>query len=91
MQRYILRRFVQSVALLFVLALIIFALARVSGNPADLLLREDARSATLWTTRRRMYRCTGQSPSSQGQGRCSGRGIRSVTSPNSWRPGIGLK
>ncbi len=42
MQRYILRRFVQSVALLFVLALIIFALARVSGNPADLLLREDA-------------------------------------------------
>jgi len=41
-QRYILRRFVQSVALLFVLALIIFALARVSGNPADLLLREDA-------------------------------------------------
>jgi len=28
--------------LLFVLALIIFALARVSGNPADLLLREDA-------------------------------------------------
>ena len=42
MQRYILRRVVQSVALLFVLALIIFALARVSGNPADLLLREDA-------------------------------------------------
>ena len=42
MQRYILRRIVQSVALLFVLALIIFALARVSGNPADLLLREDA-------------------------------------------------
>jgi len=41
-QRYILRRVVQSVALLFVLALIIFALARVSGNPADLLLREDA-------------------------------------------------
>jgi peptide/nickel transport system permease protein len=41
-QRYILRRIVQSVALLFVLALIIFALARVSGNPADLLLREDA-------------------------------------------------
>jgi ABC-type dipeptide/oligopeptide/nickel transport system permease component len=41
-QRYILRRLVQSVVLLFVLALIIFALARVSGNPADLLLREDA-------------------------------------------------
>src|SRR5437879_8802519 len=28
--------------LLFVLALVIFAVARVSGNPADLLLREDA-------------------------------------------------
>ena len=42
MQRFILRRVAQSVVLLFVLALIIFALARVSGNPADLLLREDA-------------------------------------------------
>jgi peptide/nickel transport system permease protein len=41
-QRFILRRVAQSVVLLFVLALIIFALARVSGNPADLLLREDA-------------------------------------------------
>jgi len=41
-QRFILRRLAQSVLLLFVLALIIFALARVSGNPADLLLREDA-------------------------------------------------
>ena len=42
MQRFVLRRLAQSVLLLFVLALIIFALARVSGNPADLLLREDA-------------------------------------------------
>ncbi len=42
MQRFVLRRLAQSVVLLFVLALIIFALARVSGNPADLLLREDA-------------------------------------------------
>ncbi len=42
MQRFILWRVAQSVVLLFVLALIIFALARVSGNPADLLLREDA-------------------------------------------------
>ena len=42
MQRFILRRLAQSVVLLFVLALIIFALARVSGNPADLLVREDA-------------------------------------------------
>ena len=28
--------------LLFVLALVVFALARVTGNPADLLLPEDA-------------------------------------------------
>ena len=42
MQRFILRRLAQSVLLLFVLALIVFAMARVSGNPADLLLREDA-------------------------------------------------
>jgi peptide/nickel transport system permease protein len=42
MQRYILRRLLQGVVLLFVLALIIFALARVTGNPADLMLSEDA-------------------------------------------------
>jgi peptide/nickel transport system permease protein len=41
-QRYILRRFLQGVVLLFVLALVVFALARVTGNPADLLLPEDA-------------------------------------------------
>jgi peptide/nickel transport system permease protein len=42
MQRYILRRLLQGVVLLFVLALIVFALARVTGNPADLMLSEDA-------------------------------------------------
>jgi peptide/nickel transport system permease protein len=42
LQRYILRRLLQGVVVLFVLALIIFALARVTGNPADLLLPEDA-------------------------------------------------
>lgn len=42
MQRYILRRLLQGVVLLFVLALVVFALARVTGNPADLLLPEDA-------------------------------------------------
>jgi peptide/nickel transport system permease protein len=41
-QRYILRRVLQSIVVLVVLALIIFALARVTGNPADLLLSEDA-------------------------------------------------
>ncbi|HXD99676.1 MAG TPA: ABC transporter permease [Candidatus Acidoferrum sp.] len=42
MQRYILRRLLQGAILLFVLALVVFALARVTGNPADLLLPEDA-------------------------------------------------
>jgi ABC-type dipeptide/oligopeptide/nickel transport system permease component len=42
MQRYILRRLLQGLLVLFILALVIFALARVSGNPIDLLVREDA-------------------------------------------------
>ncbi len=42
MRRYILRRLLQGIALLVVLALVVFALARVTGNPADLLLSEDA-------------------------------------------------
>jgi len=42
MQRFILRRFLQSLVVLVVLALTVFALARVTGNAADLLLPEDA-------------------------------------------------
>ncbi len=42
MQRYIFRRLLQGVVLLFVLALVVFALARVTGNPADLMLPDDA-------------------------------------------------
>lgn len=42
MQRYIFRRLLQGVVLLFVLAIIVFALARVTGNPADLMLPDDA-------------------------------------------------
>jgi peptide/nickel transport system permease protein len=42
MQRYIVRRLLQGVVLLFVLALVVFALARVTGNPADLMLPDDA-------------------------------------------------
>lgn len=42
MQRYVIRRLLQSVVVLVVLALVVFALARVTGNPADLLLPEDA-------------------------------------------------
>lgn len=42
MQRYVIRRLLQSVVVLVVLALVVFSLARVTGNPADLLLPEDA-------------------------------------------------
>lgn len=53
MQRYILRRFLQSVVVLVVVALVVFTLARATGNPADLLLPEDAtpedRAALLHT------------------------------------------
>jgi peptide/nickel transport system permease protein len=42
MQRFILRRVAQSLGVLVVLGLVVFALARVTGNPADLLLPEDA-------------------------------------------------
>src|SRR6266850_7243984 len=45
MQRYILRRLPQGAVLLVVLAFVVFALARLTGNPADLLLREDATAA----------------------------------------------
>jgi peptide/nickel transport system permease protein len=52
-QRYILLRFLQSVVVLVVVALVVFTLARVTGNPADLLLPEDAtpedRAALLHT------------------------------------------
>jgi ABC-type dipeptide/oligopeptide/nickel transport system permease component len=40
-QRFILRRVVQSAVMLVVVALLVFALARLTGNPADLLLPED--------------------------------------------------
>lgn len=42
MQRYILIRFAQSVLVLFAVSVIIFGLARLSGNPLDLLVPEDA-------------------------------------------------
>ena len=42
MQRFILRRLLQGALVLVVLALVVFGLARVTGNPADLLLPEEA-------------------------------------------------
>ena len=42
MQKYILNRLLQGVVLLFIVALIVFALARATGNPADLMVPPDA-------------------------------------------------
>lgn len=42
MQRYILQRFLQGLVLLVLVATIVFFLGRLTGNPADLMLPEDA-------------------------------------------------
>lgn len=42
MQRYIIVRLAQSVLVLFAVSVIIFGLARISGNPMDILLPDDA-------------------------------------------------
>lgn len=42
MKRYIARRLMQGVVLLFVVATIVFILGRLTGNPVDLMLPEDA-------------------------------------------------
>lgn len=42
MQRFIFHRFLQGIVLLFCVAIIVFALGRLTGNPADLMLPEDA-------------------------------------------------
>ncbi len=45
MGRYIFKRFIQGIISLLVLAVIIFILARMTGNPVDLLLPSDATEA----------------------------------------------
>lgn len=42
MQRSILHRLLQGIVLLFCVAIIVFTLGRLTGNPADLMLPEDA-------------------------------------------------
>jgi peptide/nickel transport system permease protein len=42
MQRYIVQRFLQGILLLIMVAAIVFFLGRFTGNPADLMLPEDA-------------------------------------------------
>ncbi|MBM3344589.1 MAG: ABC transporter permease [Betaproteobacteria bacterium] len=42
MWRYIFRRFMQGILLVFLVAAIVFFLGRFTGNPADLMLPEDA-------------------------------------------------
>jgi peptide/nickel transport system permease protein len=42
MRRYLLRRLLQGVAVLWLLTVIVFAISRLSGNPVDLMLPEGA-------------------------------------------------
>ena len=42
MKRFIARRLMQGVVLLFMVATIVFFLGRLTGNPVDLMLPEDA-------------------------------------------------
>ena len=42
MQRYIVLRILQAIAALLVISMIVFALARVTGDPVAILLPEDA-------------------------------------------------
>ena len=42
MQRYILRRFFQSVLALFALSMLIFLMSRLTGDPTMLMLPDDA-------------------------------------------------
>ena len=54
MQRYIIVRLAHALLALFALSIIVFALTRLSGNPMDVLLPEDAteqdyiQTAELW-------------------------------------------
>jgi ABC-type dipeptide/oligopeptide/nickel transport system permease component len=42
MKRYIIRRMLQGIVLLFMVATVVFFLGRLTGNPVDLMLPEDA-------------------------------------------------
>ena len=61
MQRYLVRRGVQSVLALWVMSLVVFSLARISGNPLDVLMpleagpQEYARVAHHWGLDRPLY------------------------------------
>lgn len=61
MQRYIMKRGVQSVLALLVMSLVVFSLARISGNPLDVLLpleagpEEYARIAHHWGLDKPLY------------------------------------
>ena len=42
MGRFIVRRLLQGLVLMFLVAAVVFVLGRLTGNPADLMLPEDA-------------------------------------------------
>ena len=45
MGRFIVRRLMQGIVLLVLVAAVVFVLGRLTGNPADLMLPEDAASS----------------------------------------------
>jgi len=54
MQRYILRRFLQSILALLMLSAVIFVLGRLTGDPCDLLLPEEATEAQILLLRKHL-------------------------------------
>ena len=51
MQRYIIRRVAQGVLAIFVISIVVFALARVSGDPLNILLPEEATEEQIERTK----------------------------------------
>ncbi|MFC1919746.1 ABC transporter permease [Chloroflexota bacterium] len=54
MQRFLLRRLIQGVITLFVLSIVVFALARITGDPTDLLVPPEASQETKEEVRRHL-------------------------------------
>ena len=53
MQRFILLRVIQSIVALLVISAVVFALARVTGDPVAILLPEDASAAVVEQVRQK--------------------------------------
>ena len=64
MKRFIARRLMQGVVLLFMVATIVFFLGRLTGNPVDLMLPEDATAEDRAAPRSRRWASTARSATS---------------------------